>query len=495
MRGQHRSANAGGGFGNTLVRQGLLLPEPERRRRAVRLRSGEASAGEATELALGRIDAVDDSVRAFLHIDREGARARARSLDRQPRHRRGPLFGLPVAVKDNIAVRSWLSTSGSALLRGYRAPYDATVVERLRGAGAVLLGTTNLDEFGMGSATTRGFHGPSRNPADPQRVAGGSSGGSAAAVAAGTAHAALGTDTGGSVRQPAAHCGVFGIRPTYGRVSRYGVTAYASSFDQVGCLASDLTDLGRVLGAVAGLDPRDATSAARDVPDFAAAAGRPALPRTIAACGENDLAVLDPASQEAFAAVIRRFEQRGVIVRRVELPDTETAVAAYYLLACAEASSNLARFDGMRYGQPEAGGLRLEAAFRETRTRGLGREVRRRILAGATVLSRGYRDSIYRASTEIRKRIARELLGLFGERELLLLPITCGPPRLLDEPPPRAQEYRSDRFTILASLAALPAISLPAGESRGLPFGVELMAPPWGEEALFSAAAAFVEAA
>ena len=469
------------------------LPDAERRRRAAELRGGQACAEEAARLALDRAAATEGTARAYLHLDPEGALDRARALDRRPGAGRGSLFGLPVAVKDNIAVRGWPSTSGSALLDDYRAPYDATVIERLREADAVLLGTTNLDEFAMGSATTRGFRGATRNPADPERTAGGSSGGSAAAVAAGSAYAALGTDTGGSVRQPAAHCGVLGIRPTWGRVSRFGITAYASSFDQVGCVAADLTDLGRLLAAVAGADPRDATSAAREVPDYAAAAGRPAAAGAIVTCSGQDLEALDPASREAFRRAVRRFERLGWSVRSAALPDPDRAVAAYYLLACAEASSNLARFDGMRYGRREAGDGTLAGALRESRARGFGREARRRILAGATVLSRGYRDAIYGASLETRRRVADELRRLFDPGGLILLPSTVGPPRRLDAREPPADEYWADRFAILAALGGTPAISLPAGERSGLPFGVELMAPRWEEASLFSAAAAFLE--
>lgn len=436
---------------------------------------------------------MNPETRAWLHLDSEAALERAAALDGAPPETRGPLFGLPVAIKDNIAVRGWPSTSGSALLSDYRAPYDATVVERLREAGAVLLGTTNLDEFAMGSSTTRGFRGPTRNPVDPERVAGGSSGGSAAAVATGSAYAALGTDTGGSVRQPAAHCGLFGIRPTYGRVSRFGITAYASSFDQVGCFASDLSDLGRILAAIAGFDPRDATSAALPVPDLAAAAAHPSPPRALVACDERDLESLDPASGTAFRAALGRFEAMGVAVRRSRLPDADAAVAAYYLLACAEASSNLARFDGMRYGRGAAGSGSLADALRESRTHGFGTEVRRRIVAGTTVLSRGYREAIYRAAIETRRRVAAELARRFDEGDFLVLPATVGPPRRLHTPESTAAEYRADRFSILAALAGLPAISVPAGERSGLPFGIEILGPAWSEAALLSAAAAFGE--
>ena len=452
---------------------------------------GAPSLAATTEAALDRAEAINRRIHAFLQLDRDGAMAAARALDGQSPDCRGPLFGLPVAVKDNIAVRGLPSTSGSALLREYRAPYDATVVERLRQAGAVVLGTTNLDEFGMGSSTTLGFRGATRNPVDPTRITGGSSGGPAAAVASGAVAAALGTDTGGSVRQPAAHCGIFAIRPTYGRVSRYGITAYASSFDQVGVLAADPGVLAEVLSRIAGADPRDATSASREAPDFTAAAARPALPHRIMTVGDADLEALDTPSREAFDAAIRRFEEGGCEIRRFALPDPESSVAAYYLLACAEASSNLSRFDGIRYGDRRAKEGVLSTTFRESRTQGFGNEVRRRILLGATVLSRGYRDAIYGAATEARRQITDHLLAAFDQGALLVLPITKVPPRRLDDPVPATVDYEGDRFTILAALAGVPAIAVPAGARCGLPFGIELMAPPWNEAALFSAAAAF----
>lgn len=456
---------------------------------AARLRAGELTAGEAARAALDRARETEPSVRAFLHLDPEGALAEARRQDELPRGERGPLSGLPVAVKDNIAVRGLPCTSGSALLDGYRAPYDATAVERLRRAGAVIVGKTNLDEFGMGSSTTRSYRAPTGNPADPSRIPGGSSGGSAAAAACGSAFAALGTDTGGSVRQPAAHCGVFGIRPTYGRVSRFGVTAYASSFDQVGCLSSDLVSVGRVLGAISGEDPRDATSASRPVPDFGAAAGTPRLPKRLAVPGPEELGALDPASREAFARTARAVERAGVEVREVSLPPPATAVAAYYLLACAEASSNLARFDGMRYGRRRGAGWLLDV-YRETRSVGFGAEVRRRVLLGAAILSKGYRDAVYHAAGEARREITAALLRLLETADFLLLPTTVEPPRRIEDEPDPGAEYDSDRFTILAALAGTPAISLPAGEREGLPFGVQLLAAPWREGPLLSAAAA-----
>lgn len=455
------------------------------------LPASPVSAEAATRAALARARETE-ALHAFLCLDTEGAVAAARRLDALAEAERGPLFGLPVAVKDNIAVRGLPSTSGSALLDGYRPPYDATAVERLRRAGAVVVGKTNLDEFGMGSSTTRSYRAPTRNPRDPERIPGGSSGGSAAAVAGGAALAALGTDTGGSVRQPAAHCGILGIRPTYGRVSRFGVTAYASSFDQVGCMAQDPVQLARVLAVIAGRDPRDATSAARPVPDFPAAAARPGLPKRIVTCSPEELRALDPESRAAFSGVVEALESGGCEVRATALPSAATAVAAYYLLVCAEASSNLARFDGMRYGRRRPGRHLIDTYYR-SRSAGFGPEVRRRILLGATILSRGYRDAVYRAAARARREITAALLSAFAEGDLVLLPTTVGPPRQLTEEPDPEAEYESDRFTILAALAALPAISVPAGTRAGLPFGVQLLAPPWREELLFSAAAAFAD--
>lgn len=445
----------------------------------------------ATEAALDRSETINRRINAFLHLDRNGALAAARRLERQPAATRGPLFGLPVAVKDNIAVRGLPSTSGSTLLRTYRAPYDATVVERLRRADAVIVGTTNLDEFAMGSATTSGFRGPTRNPVDPQRIVGGSSGGPAAAVASGAVPAALGTDTGGSVRLPAAHTGVFGIRPTYGRVSRFGITAYASSFDQVGCLATELAELARVLSVISGSDPRDATSSDREVPDFTAAVAGPELPPVVVACSDEDLETLDPPSRAAFYRALGRFETGGATVRRFRLPDAVTTVSAYYVLACAEASSNLARFDGIRYGSRVPGDGTLTAAFRESRTAGFGDEVRLRILLGTTVLSQGYRDAIYAAATAARKQIRNRLLGALEPGEILLIPIARKPPRRLSDPVEAGEDYEGDRFTVLAALAGFPALAMPAGERDGLPFGIELMTLPWQESTLLSAAAAF----
>lgn len=454
-------------------------------------RPGEPAVVASAGAAVRRAETANRKLHVYLHLDREGAIGQARQLEVRRAEDRGPLHGLPVAVKDNIAVRGLPSTSGSAILRNYRAPYDATVVRRLRQAGAVILGTANLDEFAMGSTTTSGFRGPTRNPVDPERIVGGSSGGPAAAVASGTVAAALGTDTGGSVRQPAAHCGIFGIRPTYGRVSRYGITAYASSFDQVGCLAADLSDLGKVLTAVAGRDPRDATSVDREVPDLAAAAAHPALPARVVTCSDADIAGLDAPSQAAFRAVIRRFEDAGCAMRQIELPDPVSTISTYYVLACAEASSNLSRFDGMRYGSRVEGDGTLGGAFRESRTAGFGDEVRLRILLGTTVLSEGYRDAVYGAATAARRGMTARLLAGFELGDLLLLPITKTAPRRFSDPVAAGDDYDGDRFTVLASLAGLPAISMPAGTRSGLPFGVELMAPRWKEARLFSAAAAF----
>ncbi len=455
------------------------------RRLGARLRNREIDATEAVRLALDRIRSVENEVRAFLHLDSEGARARARELDRAPAEQRGALHGLPISVKDNIAIRGMPLTCASALLDGFVSPYDATVVARLRDAGAVLLGKTNLDEFAMGSSTSSGYRGATRNPWDTARVPGGSSGGAAASVAAGMAAAGIGTDTGGSLRHPGAHCGLHAIRPTWGRVSRFGVTAYASSLDQVGCLAWDLPDLAAVLSVLSGSDPRDATCSRRPVPDFLTAAASPALPESVAIPADADRPGLDPEGERAYARCVARLEEAGVRIREAALPDWGLAVATYYVLACAEASSNLARFDGVRYGR------RRPPDLVESRTAGFGPEVRERILLGAGCLSSGYEDEVYQAAKRRRAAFRAELLEILEASDAILLPVAVAPPRRSDDREAARREYEDDRCNILASLAGLPALAVPAGSWRGLPFGVQFVGAPWREDQLIRFAGAF----
>jgi aspartyl-tRNA(Asn)/glutamyl-tRNA(Gln) amidotransferase subunit A len=457
-------------------------------------------AGPARTVAAcwSRYDAVGagpDGLNAFLATDR---------LAREPEDespRGGVLAGLPVAVKDNIATLGLPTTCGSRLLEGYVSPFEATAVRRLREAGAVIVGKTNLDEFGMGSTTEFSAYGPTRNPVDRHRVPGGSSGGSAAAVAAGVVPVALGSETGGSVRQPAAWCGVVGVKPTYGRVSRFGLVAYASSLDHVGVFGATVADAAAGLQAIAGPDPHDATSLAADVPDLvgAAALGR----RDMAAHPLAGLVVgrpreyfpdgLDPLVEERCARALTCLQELGATVREVTLPHTDLAIPAYYIIAPAEASSNLARYDGVRYGR-RVPAETLAPMYERTRAQ-LGPEVTRRILLGTYVLSAGYYDAYYRQAQRVRRAITADFAHVFGEGVHLLLtptsPTTAPHLGALSDP---YTMYLADRFTVPANLAGIPALSLPVGRVAGLPVGGQLMARH-GEEATLLRAAAWLEAA
>jgi len=405
----------------------------------------------------------------------------------------GPLRDELVAVKDNIATLGAPTTCGSRLLEGYRSPFEATVVTRLKAAGGVVIGKTNLDEFGMGSSTENSAFGPTLNPRDRSRVPGGSSGGSAAAVAAGYVRMALGSETGGSVRQPAAFCGVVGIKPSYGRVSRYGLVAYASSMDQIGTLGRTTEDAARLLEAVWGHDPMDATSSERALPDLRAALGRGVDGLVIGVPHEFFPDTLDSGIRERLESVMDVLRDAGVALRPVSLPHTRYAIPAYYVVAPAEASSNLARFDGVRYGR-RGDGADLDSMYEETRSEFLGREVQRRIMLGTYALSSGYYDRYYARAGRARHAISRELREVFaGGVDALLAPTTPTPAfplgERVDDP---VQMYLSDIFTVSANLAGIPAASVPVGTLRGLPVGAQIMAPWWGEATL-TAVAAFVE--
>jgi aspartyl-tRNA(Asn)/glutamyl-tRNA(Gln) amidotransferase subunit A len=402
------------------------------------------------------------------------------------------LSGLPVAVKDNIATLDLPTTCASRLLEGYRSPFDATVVRRLREAGGVVVGKTNMDEFGMGSSSENSAFGPTLNPLDRTRVPGGSSGGSAAAVAAGYVSMALGSDTGGSVRQPAAFCGVVGIKPTYGRVSRYGLVAYASSLDQVGTLGRTVPDAATLLQVIAGPDPRDATTQARPVPDFAEAVTRGVEGMTIGVPREYLPAGLDGRVAGRVEEALDRLRAAGAEVRQVSLPHTSFAIPAYYVLAPAEASSNLSRFDGVRYGRREGAELSLQGMYESTRTSGFGREVKRRILLGTYALSAGYHDRYYRQAQRARALITRDFERVFSDGvDVLFTPTAPGTAFALgarvDDP---MAMYLSDIFTVTANLAGIPAMSLPIGAVDGLPVGGQFLGPKWGEAAMLAAAGA-----
>jgi len=400
------------------------------------------------------------------------------------------LAGVPVAVKDNICTRDLPTTCASRLLEGYASPYESTVARRIRASGGTVIGKTNLDEFGMGSSTENSAFGPTRNPWDPSRVPGGSSGGSAVAVAAGMVPCALGSDTGGSVRQPAAFCGVVGIKPTYGRVSRYGLVAFASSLDQVGTIGRTVDDAARLLQAVAGHDPRDATSSPRPVPALvfergeAADAGVDGL--TVGLPEEYFARELDPDVRACLEEVVALLREGGARTVPVSLPHTEYAVPAYYVLAPAEASSNLARYDGVRFGRRPPGTHSTRAVYEETRTRGFGSEVVRRILLGTFALSAGYHEAYYGRAQSARALIARDFRRVWDDGvDVLFTPTTPTPAFGLGERTgdPLAM-YRSDIYTVTANLAGIPALSMPVGTVDGLPVGGQLLAPSWREARL-----------
>ncbi len=465
-----------------------------------RLAAGECSAVEITRACLDHIRRHDGALHAFLHVDEADALAQAAAADAARRAgvtpAEKPLLGLPVATKDNIAVRGQPLTCASRILEGFISPYDATVITRLRAAGAVVLGRLNLDEFAMGSSTENSAFGPTRNPWDLTRIPGGSSGGSAAAVAAGEVPAALGSDTGGSVRQPAAHCGVVGLKPTYGRVSRYGLVAYASSLDQIGCLTRTVRDAALLLGVLAGHDPRDATSVPEPVPDYLAALDAPLQGLRLGLPREYRIPGLHPEVAAAFEAAVATLRGLGAETVDISLPHTPQALAAYYIIAPAEASTNLARFDGIRYGLRVEGADPLEM-YERTRGRGFGPEVKRRILMGTFVLSAGYYDAYYLRAQKVRTLIRRDFLRAFEQVDAILTPTTPGPAfRLgekLDDP---LQMYLEDIFTLSCNLAGLCGLSVPCGFTRSprLPVGLQLLGRPFGEATLLRLAHAYEQA-
>jgi aspartyl-tRNA(Asn)/glutamyl-tRNA(Gln) amidotransferase subunit A len=460
-----------------------------------RLAAREVSAEEAVRAALARIEETDGRLGAFLAVTPERALDDARASDarRARGDGRGPLDGVPLAVKDILCTEGVPTTAGSRILEGFVPPYDAAPVERLRAAGAVLVGKLNMDEFAMGSSTENSAYRPCRNPWDPARTPGGSSGGSAAAVAARQVAGALGTDTGGSIRQPASFCGVVGVKPTYGRVSRWGVIAFASSLDQVGPLARTVEDAALLLGAIAGHDPRDMTSSRRPVPDYrdgleAGARGlRVGVPREWLGGGLE--AGVERRVREALAAL----ERLGATLVDVELPHVGYGIAAYYLIAPAEASSNLARYDGVRYGlrRGEEGGLRR--MYGETRDRGFGPEPKRRIMLGTYALSAGYYDAYYLRAQKVRTLVRGDFDRAFERCDVVAGPVApTAAFRLGEKSDDPLQMYLADAYTIPASLAALPGLSVPAGlhPESGLPVGLQLVGRPFDEGTLLRAARA-----
>jgi aspartyl-tRNA(Asn)/glutamyl-tRNA(Gln) amidotransferase subunit A len=445
-----------------------------------------------------RIEKKNPYLNVYLSLTKDRALAQAARIDALAA--KGdplpPLAGIPVGIKDVLVTRGAVSTAGSKILQGYHPPYDATVVARLEAAGAVILGKTNCDEFAMGSSNENSAYGPVRNPVDPERVPGGSSGGSAAAVAANMAVATLGTDTGGSIRQPASFCGVVGVLPTYGRVSRYGLIAFASSLDRIGPLAANVRDAATVLGVIAGHDPCDATSSAAPVEDYAAESDKPVAGLRIGVPAEYFAEGLDPEVRAAIEKGIAALESAGCTIKPVALPHTKYAVPTYYLVATAEASANLARFDGVRYGYRSPHSENLAAMYSHSRDEGFGAEVKRRILLGTYALSAGYYDAYYLKAQQVRRLLAEEFLRAFAEVDAIVTPTSPVPAFKIGEKSgdPLAM-YLADIYTVTASLAGICGVNVPCGKtSVGLPIGMQVLARHFREGTAFRVARA-VEAA
>ena len=452
------------------------------------------SSEELTQTFLARIEATEPTINAFITQTPEVALAAARAADeRIARGEATPLTGIPVAIKDILLTAGVRTTCASKMLSSFVPPYDATAWNRMKAQGAVLLGKVNQDEFAMGSSSESSAFGPTRNPWNPDYIPGGSSGGSAAAVAAAQAVASLGTDTGGSIRQPASHCGCVGLKPTYGRVSRYGVIAYASSLDQVGPLTRTVEDAAIILETIAGHDPKDATSVDCPVPRYSTTLDSPIKGMRIGLPVEYQGAGLDDDVRQALEAAIKSFEALGATLVPVSLPHTPYAVACYYLIATAEASSNLARYDGIRFGHRTANPQGLADLISRSRAEGFGSEVKRRIMLGTYALSSGYYDAYYGKAQKVRTLIREDFTTAFASVDLLLTPIAPTPAfRIGEKTADPLQMYLSDIFTIPVNLAGLCGISLPAGISRqGLPIGMQLIGPAFGEETLLKAAHQF----
>ena len=457
------------------------------------LAKGELSATELLESVLTRASLTEADLHSFLTIDHEGAMAAATGSDERLRRGepRGLLEGIPLAVKDNFCTRHLETTCGSQILAGYLPPYDATAVARLRDAGAVLVGKTNCDEFAMGSSTENSAFGPTRNPWNPERVPGGSSGGSAAAVAVGSVLGAFGSDTGGSIRQPAALCGVVGFKPTYGLISRYGLVAFASSLDQIGPFARTVADAVTLFEAVAGYDPLDATSYQGLVPNVRPTLGEGVSGLRVGIVRELGGEGYDAEVAAATSAMVDKLADEGAKVSEVSLPSFEVALSVYYLIAPAECSANLARFDGVRYGL-RVPGETVEEMMARTRAEGFGPEVTRRILLGTYALSAGYYDAFYGKAQKVRSLLIAEMATVFEQADVLVSPTS---PTTAFELGAKTQDplamYLSDVCTIPANLAGTPAISVPIGlDSGGLPIGFQVMAPALGEKVMFQTAAA-----
>ncbi len=460
------------------------------------MRRGDFSSVELTQAVLARIEAVDGRVHAYLTLAAERALEQAAVADaRRAAGEEAALLGAPLAIKDVLATAGVQTTCGSRILEGFRPPYTATAVARLERAGMVMVGKTNTDEFAMGSSTENSGYHVTRNPWDLERVPGGSSGGSAAAVAAGEALGALGTDTGGSVRQPAALCGVVGLKPSYGRVSRFGLVAYGSSLDQIGTLTRDVRDAALLLGVMAGHDPLDSTSLAVDTPGYEAALTGEVKGLRIGLPREYFIEGMQPEVERAVQEAVARLEKLGATVMPISLPNTDKALPVYYLVATAEASANLARYDGVRFGV-SVGAESILENYRETRGQGFGAEVKRRIMLGTYALSAGYYDAYYLKAQQVRTLIKQDFERAFEQVDLIACPTTPTTAfRVGEKTDDPLEMYLSDVFTISVNLAGLCGASVPCGfDDRGLPIGLQLIGPHLGEATLLRAAHAYEQA-
>jgi aspartyl-tRNA(Asn)/glutamyl-tRNA(Gln) amidotransferase subunit A len=452
------------------------------------------SAVELLDAVYKRIDAVDGRVKAYVHLTRDIAHRQAEEADQKlGAGEDAPLLGVPIALKDLICMKDTHTTCASHILENFVSPYDATVVQRLKSAGAVLIGKTNMDEFAMGSSNENSYFHVTKNPWDLDRVPGGSSGGSGAAVAANECMGALGSDTGGSIRQPAAFCGITGLKPTYGRVSRFGLVAFASSFDQIGPMTKTAEDAAILMNVIGGHDPMDSTSADIPLPDFTAALSKDVKGLKIGIPKEYFGKGLDANVEKAVQEAIKTLESMGMQAVEVSLPHTEYAVATYYILACAEASANLSRYDGVKYGYRSKHSDNLMDMYTNTREEGFGEEVKRRILLGTFVLSSGYYDAYYLKGQKARTLIKQDFEEAYKQCDLMVGPIAPAPAfklgEKLDDP---LQMYLSDIFTISANLAGIPAMSIPCGQSPdNLPIGLQLMGKYFDEETLLRVAHQF----
>jgi aspartyl-tRNA(Asn)/glutamyl-tRNA(Gln) amidotransferase subunit A len=462
------------------------------------LKAGRAKAADLAASYYDRIARVNPRLNVYLSLSKERALAQAEYVDALAG--KGdplpPLAGVPVGIKDVLVMQGAPSTAGSKILKGYRPPYDATVVSKLEAAGAVLLGKLNCDEFAMGSSNENSAYGPVRNPVDTERVPGGSSGGSAAAVAANLAVATLGTDTGGSIRQPASFCGVVGVLPTYGRVSRYGLIAFASSLDRVGPFAANVRDAAAMLGVIAGHDPMDATSSAAPVPDYAAESDKPVEGLRIGVPAEYFGEGLDDEVRTAIEKGIDALKAAGCTLKPISLPHTKYAIPTYYLVATAEASANLARYDGVRYGYRSPQSDSLSALYSHSRDEGFGAEVKRRIFLGTYALSAGYYDAYYLKAQQVRRLLAEEFLRAFAEVDAIVTPTSPVPAfRLGEKADDPLAMYLADIYTVTASLAGICGVNVPCGATKaGLPVGMQVLAAHMNEGTAFRVARA-VEAA